>query len=55
MNFPEIAFNYQKTGNIGIESIRLKDLYSRTQVIEPASVERKQKINKSLQVMLKGF
>lgn len=55
MTFPEIAFNYQKAGSIGIESIRLKDLYRRAQVIETASVERKQKINKSLQVLLKGF
>lgn len=34
MNFPEIAFNYQKAGNIGIESISLEDLYNRAQVIE---------------------
>ncbi|WP_028468720.1 AraC family transcriptional regulator [Neptunomonas japonica] len=34
MDFPEIAFNYQKAGNIGIESISLEDLYKRAQVIE---------------------
>jgi AraC-like DNA-binding protein len=34
MDFPEIAFNYQKAGNIGIESIRLEYLYERAQVIE---------------------
>ncbi|WP_293266233.1 helix-turn-helix transcriptional regulator [Neptunomonas sp.] len=38
MDFPEIAFNYQKAGNIGIESIRLEDLYNRAQVIEPTPI-----------------
>lgn len=39
MDFPEIAFNYQKAGNIGIESIRLKDLYTRAQALEPTPIK----------------
>lgn len=39
MDFPEIVFNYQKAGNIGIESIRLEDLYNRAQTIEPIPVK----------------
>lgn len=39
MDFPEIAFNYQKAGNIGIESISLNDLFTRAQVHEPTPVK----------------
>ncbi|WP_290703961.1 helix-turn-helix transcriptional regulator [Amphritea sp.] len=39
MDFPEIAFNYQKAGNIGIESIRLKDLYTRAQALESTPIK----------------
>lgn len=38
MDFPEIAFNFQKAGNIGIESISLENLYARAHVVEPSPV-----------------
>jgi len=35
MDIPEIAFNYQKAGNIGIEVIELGDLYRRSEFLDP--------------------
>jgi AraC-like DNA-binding protein len=39
MKLPEIDFNYQKAGNIGIELIRLEDLYNRTLLLDLAPLK----------------